>query len=99
MRMLLSTLALAAVATGGVAQAQSTTDEFEHDGTVYRYTETVDGDRTILRGRAYPGGPFRLVVENGEVRGRAGLLRVRFSVEEAFERAGLDYPVVASAED
>jgi hypothetical protein len=97
--MLLSAMVLSAALMAAPSHAEPVDHQFEYDGITYTYTETVEDDRTILEGHASPGGRFRLVVENGMVRGYSGVTRVRFSVAEAYEMARGDLLMMASSED
>lgn len=99
MRMLLSAMVLSAAVMAVPSAAETSERHFEHDGITYSYTETVEDGRQVLRGRASPGGRFRLVVEDGWVSGYAGATRVRFSVAEAYDRAGSELLAMAASED
>lgn len=69
-------LTLASTATLGEKPEART---FEHDGITYEYTATEMGGRTILRGTAEGGAPFRLVVTKNKVRGTVGSKYVTFA--------------------
>lgn len=88
MRMLLIAT-LATLAAAQPALADPVTRSFEHEGVVYRYTETIRGDDTYLRGYASPGSRFNLHVHDGRVSGVVGMRRVNFTVEEARDRLQL----------
>ena len=51
---------------------------FTHEGITYVYTARNDGSARVLEGKASAGGKFRLVVQNGWVRGRVGTVPVSF---------------------
>jgi len=99
MRMLFSTIVLSTILMSTASRAEPAEHSFAYDGVSYQYTETVDGDRTILRGTASPGGSFRLIIEDGIVTGYSGAGRVHFSVAEAYEMADGDLVELASTDD
>ncbi|MBC2776481.1 hypothetical protein [Parasphingopyxis marina] len=99
MRMLFSAIVASTILMSAPSHAEPGEHSFEYDGVSYTYTETVDGDRTILRGTASPGGSFRLIIEDGIVRGYSGVGRVHFSVAEAYAMAGADLVELASTDD
>ena len=57
---------------------KSAVQTFEHDGVTYEYTTTEMNGKTIIRGSANGGAPFRLVVTETKVRGTVGRQHVSF---------------------
>ncbi|MCJ8159199.1 hypothetical protein [Sphingomonas sp. LaA6.9] len=84
MRMLLTISATVAALAGTSAIAASSTETtFEHDGYTYIYKSEVNDGRKVISGRRFPGNvPFRLVVNNGRVRGTTDGRPVSFKLSE-----------------
>lgn len=78
--------ALFAVPTVAVASERS----FTRDGVKYTYTSKQAGERTVISGKAYPGGSvYTLTVRGKKVSGIVGGTPVSFSI---------DKPLVAAVE-
>lgn len=76
-------IAALALAIPAAAFAETATTSFERDGYTYVYTTKEKDGATILAGKRYPGAEsFRLVVENGRVRGISNGRPVSFSLSE-----------------
>jgi hypothetical protein len=82
-KFLKTTIAALALAVPVAAFAETDTTTFERDGYTYVYTTKEKGGATILAGKRYPGAEvFRLVVENGRVRGISNGRPVSFRLSE-----------------
>lgn len=77
-RTFLSAAVLTLASTATLAD-QPEARTFEHDGITYRYTVTETDGKTVLRGTAEGGAPFRLVVTKNKVRGTVGSKYVTFA--------------------
>lgn len=82
-KFLTATIAALAIAIPAAAFAETATTTFERDGYTYVYTSREKDGATILAGKRYPGAEsFRLVVENGRVRGISNGRPVSFKLSE-----------------
>ncbi len=70
--------AIAAAALTLATPALASERSFTRDGVTYTYTTLDQGGARILEGRASQGGKFRLVVQNGWVKGDVGGKPVAF---------------------
>ncbi len=73
------TIAIATLASTATLAEQPEARTFERDGITYRYTATEADGKTVLRGTADGGVPFRLVVTKNKVRGTVGSKYVTFA--------------------
>lgn len=73
------TAAVLTLASTATLAEKPETRTFERDGVTYNYTSTEIGGKTILRGTAKGGAPFRLVVTKTKVRGTVGSKYVTFA--------------------
>lgn len=64
------------------AAAHAEEKTFVDDGYTYTYTETVQGDRTVLAGMVNGRTPFRLVVKGGRVSGEFNRKPTAFSLRD-----------------
>lgn len=78
----LKSFALAACFAALPAAAHAEEKTFVDDGYTYTYTETVQGDRTVLAGTVNGRTPFRLVVRGGQVSGEYNRHPTAFSLRE-----------------
>lgn len=77
-------LALSLTASAPLFAGEVAEQRFTRDGVTYVYTQRDQGDRTVLQGRALPGGSaFHLVVKNGRVVGTSGGIPVSFATPKA----------------
>lgn len=68
------------IAFAAPAYAQDGKTSFNRDGVDYSYTTKKVGEITVIEGRTSPGGPFRLEVRDGRVRGTVNSQSVSFAV-------------------
>jgi hypothetical protein len=84
LRSFIATLALFAVGTTAAYASEKIT--FKHEGVTYIYRVIDKGDRRIITGTSETFGKkqdFRLVIQNGKVRGEVAGEPIRFASKEA----------------